>query len=798
MNYPKDLELKLSFDKIKTIVKANCISTMGAAYVDKLSFSANTVKINTWLDQTREFCRILSSGSSFPEAGYEDISGSLKQSQIPGNYLDIEALFEIKGVLDTMIKISDFFQLKSEEYPILSTRFDEIVLDYTLHEQLVQKIDEKGELRDNASPELMNIREAIHKSQIKARTAVNKILKSASSNGYCPDEASLTIREGRLVIPVLAEHKRHIKGFIHDESATGQTVFLEPAEALEINNEVRELKYAERREIIRILTRLTDHVRENAEGLSLGLKMLGILDFIKAKAKFALKFDAICPKVFKEPMMDWKQARHAILEQSLKEQGKSIKPLDIRLDSENRILLISGPNAGGKSVALKTIGLTQYMLQCGLPVPVLEGSKFGTFGSLFIDIGDEQSIENDLSTYSSHLTNMKFFLENANRKTLFLIDEFGTGTEPQFGGAIAETVLWDLNKTGSFGAITTHYGNLKKLAESQKGIINGAMKFDVKKLEPMYELEIGKPGSSFALEIAGKIGLNKQLLERAQKKAGASHVQFDRMLSELEQEKNEILKERKAIDAKNDRLAEAIKDYEDLKSYMEKQKTKVLKEAKDEAARVIQSSNKKIEATIRQIKESKADKKRTQLAREELKKHQDKLDEKIPEVKKMKVPVQVIDQKIEEGDKVKIKISGAAGEVVSIKGQQVELSLGGLTSRVKLKDIEKISSKDFKKSTDERVKQIAGIDLNRKMADFSATLDIRGVRVEEAFLKVENYMDEAILLGYHEVRILHGKGHGVLRDLVRTILKENPKVISAKDEHVERGGAGITVVTLED
>lgn len=798
MNYPHDLAVKLSFDKIIDIIKGYCVSSMGEAYVDKLKFSTQTVKINQWMDQTREFSRILTASAGFPETGYEDVSAALKQSEISGNYLDLDALFEVKGVLNTMIKISDFFQSNTLEYPILSGRFGEIILDYSLHEHLEQKIDEKGELRDNASKELMRIREAIQKSQVRARTAVNRILKSANTHGYCPEDASLTIREGRLVIPVLAEHKRHIKGFVHDESATGQTVFLEPAEALEINNEVRELKYAERREIIRILTVLTDHIRDNVEDLKGGLKMLGILDFIKAKARFGVEFDAICPKVFKEPLIDWKRARHTILENTLKDQGKKIVPLDLKLDSENRILLISGPNAGGKSVTLKTVGLVQYMLQCGLPVPVDENSQFGTFGGLFVDIGDEQSIENDLSTYSSHLTNMKFFLENANRKTLFLIDEFGTGTEPQFGGAIAETVLLDLNKTGAFGAITTHYGNLKKLAEHQKGIINAAMKFDVKKLEPLYELEIGKPGSSFALEIAGKIGLNKQMLKRAQKKAGASHVQFDRMLSELEQEKNETIKERKGVEAKNARLAEAIKDYEDLKAYVEKQKAKVLNEAKDEAARVIQSSNKKIEATIRQIKESKADKQRTLVAREELKKHQNKLDTNEIKALNQRSKPKVVDAKIEVGDKVKIKSSGAAGEVVAIKGKQLELTLGGLTSRVKMVDVEKISSKDFKKTTDDRVKQMTGIDLNKKLADFSPTLDIRGVRVEEAFLKVQNYMDEAMLLGFNEVKVLHGKGHGVLRDLVRNILRDNPKILSAKDEHVERGGAGITVVTIDD
>ena len=795
MIYPRDLETKLGFDKVRLILKENCISSLGEHFVENLAFSTNCQKINLWQDQTREFIQIISSASGFPQTDYLDISHYLKQAEIPGSHLDLEALHEIKLSMRVLIQISDFFERNSIEYPVLASKLNQMVLNISVHQELGQKIDEKGELKNDASAELASIRESIVRAQNKARSSINKVLKSANSSGFTPEDSELTIRDGRLVIPILAEHKRHIRGFVHDESSTGQTVFLEPAEVLEINNEVRELRYAERREIIRILTQLTDRVRESSEELHKGMKVMGVLDFVRSKALFALEYDCMSPKLEKFPALEWKDARHPLLERSLNEQGKKIKPLDIQASRENRILLISGPNAGGKSVTIKTLGLLQFMAQCGLPVPVREDSKFGVFGSLFIDIGDEQSIENDLSTYSSHLTNMKHFLEHSDKKTLFLIDEFGTGTEPQFGGAIAETVLFDLNRSGAYGAITTHYGNLKKLADQQQGIINAAMKFDVKKLEPLYELEIGKPGSSFALEIAGKIGLNKNLLGRAQKKAGISHVQFDRMLNELENEKNQLEKDKKAIDAKNKRLSDAIKDYEDLKKYMDKQKSQVLKDAKDEAARLIRNSNKQIESTIKRIQESKADKRKTQQAREALRLQEEKLVLPSVEVQKQ-TPVKV--EEVQVGDKVKIITSGAAGEVVSIKGKQAELTLGGLTSRVKLSDLEKVSSKEFKKSTEDRVKNISGIDLNKKMAEFSATLDIRGVRAEEAFIKVENYMDEAVFLGFTEVKILHGKGYGVLRDLVRTILKDNPKVIGAKDEHVERGGAGITVVTLDE
>lgn len=791
--YPKDIEVKLGFDKVKQLIIDRCLSSLGEDYVQRLAFSTHAGHINEWMDQTREFIQILTSGSSFPQSNYTDVSSSLKRAELPGNFLDEAELFEVKLVLETLLKMTDFFQQHGDDYPILAKRMSVLELDEKLHAALDQKIDDKGQLKDDASSELQSIRSEITRSQTRARTAVNKILKDANKNGYCPESPALTIRDGRMVIPVLAEHKRHIKGFVHDESATGQTVYLEPAEALEINNEIRELKYAERREIVRILTMLTDQLRENLPEVRKGIKSLGLMDFVRAKAKFGIDFRCICPELVKTQKISWQKARHPILEAALNEQGKKINPLDISLSRENRILLISGPNAGGKSVCIKTIGLLQYMAQCGLPVSVAEGSEFGTFQSVFIDIGDEQSIENDLSTYSSHLKNMKFFLEHAGKNTLFLIDEFGTGTEPQFGGAIAEVVLLELNQLHAFGAITTHYGNLKKVADKQKGIINAAMKFDVKRLEPMYELEIGKPGSSFALEIAGKIGLDPQMLNRAKKKAGVSHVQFDRLLSELESEKNQLAKDKKNIEAKNSRLTNAIKDYEDLKKYLEKEKTKVMKQAREEAAQLIQSSNKQIEATIRTIQESKAEQKRTTAAREALKVHADKITDATSEKKVEKTseatPIAV-------GDKVQLK-SGAVGEVEKIKGNQVEITLGGLKSRAKLSELVKISSKEFKKSTEERVKQMTGINLNDKMASFNTTLDIRGVRAEEAIGKVEYYIDEALLLGQSEVRILHGKGHGVLRELVRNVLKENRKVTSAKDEHIERGGSGITVVTLE-
>jgi len=793
-SYPQNIEVKLGFDKIKEELKSLCLSSLGEKYVNVLSPQYKVYSIQKLLTQTNEFRKIISAGYSFPQNNYIDIRAALKKSEVKGTFLDEEELFEIKLSLNTILGILIFLKDKGEEYPELAALSKNIELDDSLARELEAKIDDKGALRDNASRELVRVRTDISKSQVRARTTINKVMKQAGSNGYCPEGASITVREGRMVIPVLAEHKRHLNGFVHDESSTGQTVYMEPAEVLEINNELRELKYAERREIIRILTELTDQVRDSLEPLEAAVHFLGIIDFIRAKAGFAIKYEGICPELSAKPVLNWVNARHPVLEMALKEQGKSIVPLNIQINHRQRILLISGPNAGGKSVCLKTIGILQYMVQCGLPVPVAEDSKFGVFSSLFMDIGDEQSIENDLSTYSSHLKNMKFFLDNSGKSTLFLIDEFGTGTEPQFGGAIAEVILHELNRKGAFGAITTHYGNLKKAADKLDGVVNGAMKYDIKKLEPLYSLEIGNPGSSFALEIAGKIGLNHEMLGRAKRIAGVSHVQFDRMINELEVEKAEIKKMRKEIEQKDRRLSEAIKDYDELKSFMEEEKPKIIQQAKSEAARIIKDSNKQVEETIREIKKSDADKRKTQEARQRLKDLEDKVGEQ------SKKPLKVLEPKPETfvvGDKVRIKNGDTIGEILSIRGKKAELAVGSIKSLVAFKDLSKISNTQYKSLSNERVKKISGIDVNAKMTSFSPNLDIRGVRAEEAMGKVESFLDEALLLGYDEIKVLHGKGHGVLRDIVRTVLKGNHRVGVVKDEHIEFGGSGITVVELK-
>jgi DNA mismatch repair protein MutS2 len=569
---------------------------------------------------------------------------------------------------------------------------------------------------------------------------------------------------------------------------------MEPEEALDINNEIRDLEYMERREIIRILTRLTDQLRPAIPALRKATNFLGLMDFIRAKAKFAQKTDSSRPELVKERILDWTKARHPILEMALKTQGKKIVPLDIKLGGHERLLVISGPNAGGKSVTLKTVALLQYMLQCGLLIPVHPDSKSSLFDNFFIDIGDEQNLENDLSTYSSHLMSMKHFSQFANKKTIVFIDEFGTGTEPQFGGAIAESILLSLNKLGTFGVITTHYGNLKLIANKHQGLVNGAMRYDVDRLEPIYQLEIGKPGSSFALEIASKIGLSKDILAYAKEHIGEDRVRYDRLLTQLENEKNQYANLLREVKEKDKLLQVRLKEYNQLKETLELTKRKYIQEAKLEAKSLLDQTNKKIEATIREIREGKADKEVTKQVRQEL--EQFKLEVK-PEKIVVKDPeIEVIGGKIEPGDSVRLKDNGAIAEVVSIKNKDVEIAIGDLKSNVKLARLEKISKTELKKEL-KAVEKRGNYNTNEKMMDFSSNLDLRGRRGEEVLPLIQTFIDEGYMLGVKNLRIVHGKGDGILRTVTRNLLRTMPPVSKMEDEHADRGGAGVTLVTLK-
>jgi DNA mismatch repair protein MutS2 len=789
MLYPQNLEEKLGFDRIRAILLENCESNLGAQFVAKIKFSTDRNSIDKWLEQTREFSSIIQSGELFPNNNYIDVNSHLKKSQVENSFLSEEEFFDLLLVFKTADKCLDFFQVKRETYPELAQLTHPILWNDQLLWSIDRKFDERGKLKDNASDLLNEIRKGILAEQQKLRKTLDVILRRAQKEGFTPEDVSITIREGRMVIPILAEYKRRIRGFVHGESATGQTVYLEPGEVLEINNEVRELQYAEKREVTRILVQLTDELRPEIENLSGVMKFLGIIDFIRAKARFATQVDAIKPLWSEKKGFTWVEAKHPSLHLSFKKMGKSVVPLNISLDGEQRILVISGPNAGGKSVCLKTVGLLQYMFQCGLLVSVGEASEFGIYNDLFIDIGDEQSIENDLSTYSSHLLNMKNLLGHVNKNSLFLIDEFGTGTEPQFGGAIAEAILDELRSSKGMGLITTHYGNLKEYADKHQGLVNGAMKYDLKNLQPIYQLEIGKPGSSFALEIARKIGLSNQTIEYAKSKVGIKQVSVDQLLGQLESQQYELDKAEKRIKSKEKELDELTSQYSDLKSHLENQEKKILNNAKREAKILLDEANKEVEKVIREIIEAQADKEKVKQAREKLevakKKTKITSEEKNPEK---------ASGEIEVGSYVRIQGQETVGKVTAIRGKDVELSFGELTSFVKLNRLEKVTRKDQKKMASGIPAR--GLMLNEKMANFNQKLDIRGYRAEEVIPKLEQWFDEALLLGQRELFVLHGKGNGILRQIVRNHLGSYSQVAQMKDEHVDRGGAGITVVTL--
>ena len=794
MLYPANLEQKINFVKIKELLKAECTSSLGQGYVDSMVFSTDLNLVQRLLDQTEEFRQLLIAGESFPSSHFTNLNPYLEKAKLEGAFLDQDEFQEVKLALQTLKSCITFFQKFGDPYPSLKALLGLLMdLDLKLLQVIDQVLDEKGKLRSNASKELQLIRSQLLYEEGRLRKVMERIFKEARAKGLMPEDAAMTIRGGRMVIPIAAENKRKLRGFIHDESATGQTVFMEPEEALDINNEIRDLEYMEKREIIRILTRLTDQLRPNIPALRKATNFLGVLDFVRAKARFALKTESHKPILTQERTLQWSHARHPILEISLKAQGKQVVPLNIKLDHQKRLLLISGPNAGGKSVALKTVALLQYMLQCGLLLPVHPDSKSALFDHFFIDIGDEQSLENDLSTYSSHLMSMKHFTQFANKKTILFIDEFGTGTEPQFGGAIAESILLALAKLGAYGVITTHYGNLKQLAEKQQGLVNGAMRYDVEKLEPLYQLEIGKPGSSFALEIASKIGLSKEIVAYAKEQIGEERVRYDRLLTQLENEKNQYALLLKEVKEKDKLLEAKLKEYNQLKDTLEQTKKQYIQEAKVEAKSLLDQANKKIESVIREIKEGKAEKEATKSIRKDL-------DEFKEEVKPEKVSVQdpeiqVVGGQIQVGNWVRLKDNGAIGEVLLLKSKDAELLIGDLKSTVKLSRLEKIAKATAKKELKSMEKR-GSYQTTTKMMDFSPNLDLRGKRGEEVLPLIQTFIDEGYMLGVKNLRIVHGKGDGILREVTRNLLRTMSQVQKLEDEHADRGGAGVTLVTL--
>lgn len=834
MIYPQNFEQKIGFDSIRHLLKEKCLSTLGEERVNVMVFSESYNDINEWLEQVMEFMRIIQEEDGFPDQYFFDVRPSLKRIRVEGMYLDEQELFDLRRSLETIRDIVSFLTRTSDggeeeegnsPYPTLRKLAGDIMVFPQLITRINNILDKFGKIKDNASSELLRIRRELGSTTGSISRSLNAILRNAQSEGYVDKDVTPTMRDGRLVIPVAPGLKRKIKGIVHDESATGKTVFIEPAEVVEANNRIRELEGEERREIIRILTDFSITIRPQVPAVLQSYEFLAEIDFIRAKAHFSIQIQAGKPSLEDKQILDWTQAVHPLLQLSLAKHHKKVVPLDIELNQEQRILIISGPNAGGKSVCLKTVGLLQYMLQCGMPIPMHERSHAGLFGSIFIDIGDEQSIEDDLSTYSSHLTNMKIMMKNCNERSLILIDEFGGGTEPQIGGAIAESVLKRFNEKRTFGVITTHYQNLKHFAEDHEGVVNGAMLYDRHLMQALFQLQIGNPGSSFAVEIARKIGLPEEVIADASEIVGSEYINADKYLQDIVRDKRYWETKRQNIRKREKQMEETIAKYEEEIQELEKSRKEILRKAKEDAEKLLQESNARIENTIRTIKEAQADKERTRMARQELsdfkgqiedieKKNQEdmisrkmeKLREKQERKKDKKnkskpeasQPILPKEQPIVAGTPVKIKGQSSIGEVLEINGKNAVVMFGMIKTNVKLDRLERsapASQKPIAKST--FVSSETQDQVYEKKLNFKQDIDVRGMRGDEAIQAVTYFIDDAILLGIDRVRILHGTGTGILRTLIRSYLAGVSGVEHYQDEHVQFGGAGITVVDLK-
>jgi DNA mismatch repair protein MutS2 len=824
--YPQNFESKIGFDRIRELARNYCLFEPGRKIIDELEMLTDQEKLNLRLDQTEEFRRILTNGIDFPIDHFIDISRLLSKARIEGTFLEEFEVFDLRRALDSVKAILNF--LKNDDknlYPALKIMAKEVKLFPMVTERINNLLNKNGRIKDNASHELQNIRHELLSKQSSISKRLSAILRKAQSEGWVEEDATLAIRNGRPVIPVLATNKRRIAGYIHDESGTGKTAYVEPAEIVEANNELRELENAERREIIKILIIFTDFVRPYIEELIIAHSFLAEVDACRARAKLAVSINAVRPPLVDEPRILWENALHPLLKLSFREAGKEadVVALDIELNPQSRILLISGPNAGGKSVCLKTVGLLQYMYQCGFLVPVSESSRFGIFDRFFIDIGDEQSLENDLSTYSSHLLNMKYFIRYSDAHTLILIDEFGTGTEPMIGGAIAEAVLENLNDSGSFGVITTHYTNLKHFAASADGIINGAMLFDTEKIRPIFKLAIGRPGSSFAFEIARKIGLPEEILQKAKDRVGQDHIDFDKHLRDIIRDKKYWENKRDRIRVSEKRLGGLVEQYDKELNDSEKLRKRILQEAKQKASEILAGANKQIENTIREIREADADKLKTKEARqkledfrqevekidqekdelqkklEDLKKREESLVSRRPKIIKKAAPKEKFDPLIKKGDYVMMTGQDTPGQVLKVSGKKYLVAFGNIQTSVEADKIAKISPEKHKQLAKKvyTVSNLGDWNIGERKLSFSPEIDLRGKRADEALQILSDFIDEGIMVQRRELRILHGKGNGILRELIRQQLKVNRLVEWFGDEHIERGGAGITLVRLE-
>ena len=845
MIYPQNFEQKIGFDQIRQLLKEKCLSTLGEERVTDMVFSDRFNEVEERLDQVTEFVRILQEEDNFPAQYFFDVRPSLKRIRVEGMYLDEQELFDLRRSLETIRDIVRFLQKSENEeeeettspYPCLKR----LAGDITVFPQLIGKINgilsPYGKIKDNASAELARIRRELASTMGSISRSLNSILRNAQSEGVVDKDVTPTMRDGRLVIPVAPALKRKIKGIVHDESASGKTVFIEPAEVVEANNRIRELKGDERREIIRILMEFSNLLRPSIPDVLLSYEFLAEIDFIRAKALFSEQITGLKPAFENKQVIDWTMAVHPLLQLSLAKHGKKVIPLDIELDEKQRILIISGPNAGGKSVCLKTVGLLQYMLQCGLLIPMHERSHAGIFSNIFIDIGDEQSIEDDLSTYSSHLTNMKIMMKNCNERSLILIDEFGGGTEPQIGGAIAEAVLKRFNQKQTFGVITTHYQNLKHFAEDHDGVVNGAMLYDRHLMQALFQLQIGNPGSSFAVEIARKIGLPEDVISDASEIVGSEYINADKYLQDIVRDKRYWEGKRQTIRQREKHMEETIARYQTEIEELQKSRKEILQKAKEEAEQLMQEANARIEYTIRAIKEAQAEKEKTRQIRQELndfresldtltaKEQEEKIARKIEKLKEKQnrkkekkanknqentLSAQALAEQqakkeaerlaaIVPGSYVKIKGQTSVGEVLEINGKKAIVAFGSIKTTVKLDRLERTNAQPKQADVSTKSTYISSQtqdSMYEKKLNFKQDIDVRGMRGDEALQAVTYFIDDAILVGMSRVRILHGTGTGILRTLIRQYLQTMPGVSHFADEHIQFGGAGITVVDL--
>jgi len=844
MIYPDNFEHKTGFDEIRQLLADRCICPLGVQQVEEMQFQTDYGPIEKALDETMEFVRILTEGKSFPDQNYHDLREALARIKVMGTWLDEAELLGLWRSLETISGIVEFLSKQENQglYPNLTELAGSVAVFPAITQGIARILTKFGKLKDNASPELYRIRMDLANTSFSISRILNSILRQAQTDGVVDKDAAPTMRDGRLVLPVAPGLKRKIRGIVHDESASGKTVFIEPEEVVEANNRIRELEADEKREVTRILIAFTDTIRPEIPSILESYGFMAKIDFIRAKARLALDFDACKPILERKTMVDWVQAVHPLLKQSLAKHDKTVVPLDIDLDSKNSILLISGPNAGGKSVCLKTVGLLQYMLQCGIPVPMRPNSHAGIFKSIFIDIGDEQSIDDDLSTYSSHLLNMKNMLKNADNRSLILIDEFGSGTEPGIGGAIAEAVLSRFNRNRVFGIITTHYQNLKHFADGNEGIRNGAMLYDRHLMQPLYILQIGNPGSSFAVEIARKIGLPEDVIEDATQIVGRDYVNADKYLQDIVRDKRYWENKRQNVHQLEKQLDQQIEQHRQELESLQKERKSIIREAKEKADQLIQDSNAMIENTIRTIKEAQADKELTRLARQELTEFKDTLDDRQNSEEELKIqrkmerirqsqerraqrkrdkamnPHPVPSERSEEnsqfsilnsqlkasskqsfkvGDTVRLSGQTQVGEIISINKNDITVAFGHITSIVKanrLEPAEAVKVQDVRSATYVS-KQTHDDIYNRKLA-FKPDIDVRGMRGDEAIQTVMHFIDDATLIGMSRVRILHGTGNGILRNLIRQYLHTVPAVKDYHDEHIQFGGHGITVVDI--